>query len=43
MEKHIYVSWPESQKWMDNEDVYITEDCGCFVPEELIKENKEEE
>ena len=33
--RYILVDWPESQKFMENEDCIISEDSSCFVPEDI--------
>lgn len=33
--RYILVEWPESQKFMDDEECIISEDCSCFVPEDV--------
>ena len=35
MNKYILVEWPESQKFMDIEECILSEDGGCFVPEDI--------
>lgn len=38
---YVRVDWPESQEWMDEDEIeYGADDCVVFVPEELYEHVK---
>ena len=40
MEKYYLIEWPESQNWLENEEVILADDMSAFVPCELYDEQE---
>ena len=41
MQKYYLIEWPESQKWLENEEVIPSNDMSAFVPCELYDEQSQ--